>query len=408
MLSLTKRFCLVAICGLAGFTLNLEEALGQNPYFQVRPGLTLQQYTYNLATVGNTLARVQANSLGYRAAALGSTASPYAGAYANPYASAAMYSNGYSAGLYSSPYSNPYMYGNPYYNDPYGGYLRGGADVINSQGQFMVSQQQAFMMREQVRQETVNTRRKIFDEYLYERERTPTPEDDRERYLKQQLARSRNNPPTTEILSGKALNDLLADIQKLAGKEGASLRTFDVPLDEENLKRVNVSPSDGRGNIGLLKNEGKLTWPVALSGAEFKEQRERLNSLCQEAVKQAEFNNAVDAGTIRQMIDDVSAVQKELVRTGRELPPSQYIEAKTFLNNLDSSVSALQQRDVGNYFTGKYSLKGKTIPQVVKYMTEQGLRFAPSVPGEEASYLAIYQALVNYDLAAQPAMAEQR
>lgn len=78
MLSLTKRFCLVAICGLAAFTINLEEALGQNPYFQVRPGLTLQQYTYNLSTLGNTAVRVQGNILGARALATGTYGTPYA------------------------------------------------------------------------------------------------------------------------------------------------------------------------------------------------------------------------------------------------------------------------------------------------------------------------------------------
>jgi len=91
-----------------------------------------------------------------------------------------------------------------------------------------------------------------------------------------------------------------------------------------------------------------------------------------------------------------------LRKTGRDLPPNAYIDAKSFLNNLSSSVSALQQRDVGNYFTGKYALRVKTVPELVKYMSEQGLRFAPAVPGEEGPYQALYQALVSYDLAAQP------
>jgi hypothetical protein len=401
MLTFGRQIGVAAMFGLAMLAMNLQRAHAQNPFFQVRPGLTLQQYAFNLETIGRAASTIPPYALGYNPYVPGGAAA--LSSFANPYAS--LYSNAGAASAYSNPYGyGPYGYGGyPYYYDPYQGYLSGAADVINSQGRFMVNQQQAFQMREQVRQEMVNTRRKAFDEYLYEREKTPTPEEDRERYMRQQLARSRNNPPLTEIWSGKALNDLLADLQKLQGKgDTATLRTFQMPLDEDNLKRVNVAPSDSRGNIGLLKDQGKLTWPVALSGAEFKEQRERINSLVQEAVKQAEFNNQVDPGVIRQLTRDVEQMETQLRRTGRDLPPTPYIDAKTFLGNLASSIAALQQRDVGNYFTGKYALRAKTVPELVKYMSEQGLRFAPAVPGEEGPYQALYQALVGYDLAAQP------
>ncbi len=410
MSSLTQRIGVAALCSVAMLQMNAPRAHGQNPNFQVRPGLTLQQFAFNLETIGRAASTIPPYALGFNPyvpfgqPALSSFVNPYAGLYSQGAASA--YSNPYNSGAGYGGYGG-YGYGYPYYTDPYSGYLHGAADVINSQGRIMVSQQQAYQMREQVRQDMISTRRKAFDEYLYEREKMPTPEDDRERYMKQQLARSRNNPPLTEIWSGKALNDLLADLQKVAGRgDSASLRTFQIPLDEDALRRVNVSPSAGAG-IGLLKDQGKLVWPVALSGPEFREQRERINTLAQEAVKQAEFNNQVDPGVIRQMSNDVDQLQAQLRRTGRDLPPSPYIDAKTFLQNLASSIAALQQRDVGNYFTGKYALKAKTVPELVKYMSDQGLRFSPAVPGEEGPYQALYQALVSYDLAAQPATAER-
>src|SRR5262249_53309293 len=71
-----------------------------------------------------------------------------------------------------------YPYYPGYYYDPYAGYLSGAADVINAQGQFMVSTQQAYLQREQVRQARLDNRRRAFDEYLYERERRPTQEDE--------------------------------------------------------------------------------------------------------------------------------------------------------------------------------------------------------------------------------------
>src|SRR5438132_1022105 len=62
------------------------------------------------------------------------------------------------ASFRSLPIANSYYPTSPYatypgyYADPYGGYLSGAADVINAQGQFLVNTQQAYRMREQVRQ----------------------------------------------------------------------------------------------------------------------------------------------------------------------------------------------------------------------------------------------------------------
>jgi hypothetical protein len=237
---------------------------------------------------------------------------------------------------------------------------------------------------------------------LYEREKTPTSEEERQRHQLEQLNRSRNNPPVTEIWSGKALNDILADLRKLPAKtpqSGQLVNVQQLPLDEEGLKHINVT--QGTGNIGLLKNEGRVNWPVALNGPDFKEQRERINSLTQAAVRQAEFNGHVDPGTLTQLNSDVDSLQRQLRKNGGDLPFAAYTEAKGFLNNLDDALAALRQSDVGNYFTGKFALKAKTVPELVDHMRKQGLQFAPAVPGDEGAYVALHQALANYDLAAQ-------
>jgi len=387
---------LAAASTLAAAVLIAGQLEGQSPSFRMGQGMNMQQFmnqnpALNNAIVGNS------RNMGFMVNP--NTASAM---YSNPYASAYGNQNASMSGNQNS------SYGNQYYSDPYSSYLNGASQVITSQGQFMVSQQQAFSLREQVRQAAVTTRRKLFDESLYEQEKAPTAQDERDRYLAQQLARSRNNPPSAEIMSGKALNDLLADLQKLSAKnDTATLRTFPAALDEDGLKRINVAPFLAKGNIALLKDAGRLVWPVALSGPEFKEQRDRLTSLAPTVVKQAEFNNQVDPGSLRQMDEDVTRMRGDLRRIGIEMPPAQYIAAKSYLESLDSAIAVLRQPNVGHYFTGKYTLKGKTVPDLVKYMAAQGLRFAPAMPGEQATYQALYQALVQYDLALQPATAER-
>jgi hypothetical protein len=376
-----------------------------NPYFQVRPGVTIGQYAYNTALMGQALSQFPPWFFGPRYANLlaGNAGFPGANAAAmyssspyNAYLSSGAGYGGYNP--YNSLYSSPYY---PYGYDPASSYLMGGADVINSQGRLMVNQQQAFLMREQVHSARIDNRRKAFDEYLYERERTPTPEEERQFFARQQGIRSRNDPPVTEVYSGKSLNDLLADLRKQGKNDSPALRTFALPLDEDALKHINVTSGGGAGNVALLKNSGRLSWPLALSSNEFRDEREQFNSLIQEAVKQAEFNNQVDAGTLRQLSDQLNLVRRHVRRVSGELSFDQARDANTFLNNLDDAVKGLGQRDVGSHFTGKYVIKAKTIPDLVKFMTEQGLVFAPAVPGDEAAYVALQRALASYDQVTQ-------
>jgi hypothetical protein len=65
----------------------------------------------------------------------------------------------------------------------------------------------AALLREQAAAERLANRRRAFDEAAYERERTPTPEEEL-------LSRSRGNAPRAEVLSGKALNVLLTDLRR--------------------------------------------------------------------------------------------------------------------------------------------------------------------------------------------------
>lgn len=288
---------------------------------------------------------------------------------------------------------NPYFPGD--YNAWAGGTLTGAANLVGAQGQLMQSQQQAFLTREAVRSAKTDNRRKTFDEYMYEKEHTPSAEEVRQQAERQYLERARNNPPSTEIWTGSALNTLLKDMQRnRAGQPSAS-----TPLDEEILKHINFTSGRGDGNIGILKNGGKLVWPDALSDPQYKEDRDRINNSIADALKQAQFNGKVDPGTTRQLQQDVDRMGKELRRHVGDTDVNEYIRAKEFLGDLDSSIVTLKQGDVGNYFNGRYDLKAKNVGELVSDMTGKGLTFAAATPGDESAYNALYQAMANYDIA---------
>lgn len=316
---------------------------------------------------------------------------------------------GYSAfggGLaYGSPASvSPYASGS---SSPYGGYLSGGAGATGSNT--LTGSTHAAVLREEARMAQIDTRRRAFDEYVYERFNSPTHEDLREFTQHESLRRSLNEPPRTEIWSGGSLNTMLADVRKLqhVGRDNVS----EIPLDEDLIKRINVTATGGRGgNMGLLKNGGRLNWPVGLrtlpQDEAMRELRSQVDTLLQDAVNEA-ANGKVDPRLMLELSRDVARLQRLLVSQGHALPGDTYIEARRFLNNLDDSVRLLRRPDAGDYITGRYMAKGSTVQQLVKYMTERGLEFGPAVAGEESAYQMVQQALVRYDSALRTAPLRQ-
>jgi hypothetical protein len=398
MLRLTRHPWVTCLLGWVALTCTGSGVPGQTP---PRPGMSQQQLNNLPAAsrlsmpIGTSGINSFAGSGIYGNGAL--TGGTSANVNSNPYSAGSLGNNPYGSGTGQNQYSSGY---GTYYEDPTGAYLKGAGQVIDSQGRLMLTQQQASVLREKVHADRLANRRKSLDDYLYERSKRPSAEDERQLAQREQLNRSLNNPPVTEIWSGKALNDILADfLVRPARGETANLSTVALPLDKDCLKHINVNR--GAGNSALVKNEGRLAWPVAFAGPEYKDERELLTLRAQQAVRQAAFNGQVDPLTVRQITDDTDKLGQRLRRDGKDMPISQYIEAKGFLNDLDAAITVLQQPDVGRHFGGQYTLSATTVPELVKQMTERGLHFAPAIAGDEAAYMALHRWLAEYHQAAR-------
>jgi hypothetical protein len=315
----------------------------------------------------------------------------------NPQGSGAPYYQG-SPGLDLSylkdypPYMSPYYISYP---DPYGGGLRGAAAAIDAQGRFDVMWQQSRLLGQEVERSKIDTRRKIYDEWLYEQATKPTVEDIRERSQAMELRRILHDAPLTDVVSGYALNTLL---DNLAVRPNYA-RGPQITLDPSLLKQVNVTSRENGGNIGVLKSikEGApLPWPLPLQAAIYREKTRRLNRLAAEAVNMAQNGGPVAPGTLNDMIEDVRTLRDMVRANVNDLTPSQSVEAKRFLSQLDDAILALKQQNVGNYFTDKWAARGKTVADLVAYMISNGLKFAPAVSGDETAYASLYNALMAY------------
>lgn len=286
-------------------------------------------------------------------------------------------------------------FANPFYQniDPYGGYLRGAADVVNAQSNYMRAYQDAKILREQARQAKVDTRRRVFDQWLYERERTPTPEQLRKEAMIEATKRAVNSPPQGEVASGRSLNDLLV---ALDGLQVDPKSVPEIPLDDNLLKRINVTGGNGNANVGLLRNEGKLTWPRALASLPGTEElRNQLDQQAKHAYSQAE-SGVAQAEILDSMADASRKLDKMLTAVVRDTEFGEYSDAKRFLRQLDDAITALRNPNAGKVLTGAEGARGRNVSELVRNMLGGGYRFAPAGRGDEGAYEALRSKMANF------------
>jgi hypothetical protein len=282
------------------------------------------------------------------------------------------------------------------YGQAVGETLNGAANVISSDGQWRIADQQAKLTSQQVQSAKLDNKRKSLDEWLYERSVTPTLQDERERDQWEQLRRSRNNPPITEIWSAKALNDLLDSIRK---SYSPTQRGPTIAIPTGTLDRINFSSGTTYVGTGLLKNGGDLQWPTSLRESHYEQTRAATDEMIKKAVNQASSAGQVDSSLVRQITKNIDAMMEKingLTKTD-DITPDDAIEARRYLRQLRESCAVLRQPNVAGQFAKAVKPQTNTIGDLIDQMNAQGLRFAPAVSGEESAYNALYQSLVVYE-----------
>ncbi len=274
----------------------------------------------------------------------------------------------------------------------YGGYMNGRANLVDASGQFMIANQQAALMQQQVTQSQVDTRQKIIQERMYEDSITPKTEDYRQAQLMNKLRYTRNNPNNADIWSGEALNTLFGAINSAGG---LARQVRDVPLPEDALKHINLTNNKRTGSIGVLREGGKLDWPLAIQDDSFKKDRETLDNLTPKMVLDATMGR-VGAKDLKDVDNIVQRMQANLLRMVQTLEPDDYMDGKKYLRELGNSYKMLKDPDVGNYF-GKWAPRGRTVAELMQHMNDNGLTFTAANNGDETYYSALYRSFLSYD-----------
>ena len=301
------------------------------------------------------------------------------------------------------PGSSPYDqigYGNPYV--PYldaGGVLRGQADVMRAYGNVITSQEQARLMREQALQARLDTKKRAHDLDLYIKATTPTYTEIQAKIAKMTLRRIQTNSSEPEIVNGKALNLLLDDLRKYPGKR-AAIEPF--PLSEETLNHLNVTK--GYNSLGILRNGGELSWPIVFQELFPADQLKLIDTQAKTLVRNAE-KGKVDVNILKDMRTEIDRIREQLSKKVNEIPTTQYLEGKRFLNDFDDARAALERGEAMTQVSfQKWATGGKQMQQLVDYMILNGLKFTTATQGDEFAYRAVYSGMAALDVAVNAAM----
>jgi hypothetical protein len=294
---------------------------------------------------------------------------------------------------YPNPYYPGFGFGSNQGNWIAPNYLYGAADLARANADATVSTEKARLLREQYNQAKIETQKKAFDQMLYEQANTPTYTEIVQGEQALILTRMLNSPTPGEIANATALNTILPYVQSISGY---GTQGPPIPIPRSAVDELNVSPS-GTSSVGMLRDGGQVPWPVALRGP----YQRRLDPLF-EAAYRATLNGTLDNKLLREIRTEMNAMRDNLrlQLKNEEIDTSTWITGIEFFHALENTVNALARPDARKQLNGTFEARGRNVQELVDYMTDHGLKFAPATPGHENAYRAVHNALVRYARAA--------
>ena len=297
---------------------------------------------------------------------------------------------------------NPYMpgwgVGSVYPNGPgynAGAYLNGSAQVMQASGNVMIQQEQARVEREKANQAKIDTKRRAFDEMMYEKANTPSYVETLSKEKQNILTRMINFPNDTEIKQGTSLNTLLPFLQDLSssGSMGPP-----VPISQSIVNQLNISGS-AKESVGMLRDGGQISdWPIGLQG----KNQEKLDKLLPQAYDAA-AKGKLTPKLMKEVRTEMATMREKLrVQVQKdEIDTSSYFQAIQFYNALSPAIDALERPDAKKQLAGAYSPRARNVQELVDFMSDNGLKFAPATPGNDNAYQVTHDAFVRYIRSAQ-------
>jgi uncharacterized protein len=148
----------------------------------------------------------------------------------------------------------------------------------------------------------------------------------------------------------------------------------------------------------MLRAGGQVEWPIALRGKQQQKIDKLLASTYDAAVK-----NTLEPKQMKELRTEMKNLREDMRKkcANDEIESSSYMRALDFYHALEKSIDALERPDARKELAGAYSPRARNVQELVDFMTDNGVKFAPATPGDETAYQATHDAFVRYARTAQ-------
>jgi hypothetical protein len=280
------------------------------------------------------------------------------------------------------------------------------ADIIDAQGRYLISEQQASMMREKVRQEKLATHKAVLEHWYWQRaflQKAEAEQNKREREMI--LDRAIDNASNTEILSGSTLNTLLKELSK------ADPNSLNARLNPDWLDSVHMGCATDHG-LGILSKKS-IFWPPLLAVPEFADARNRITTLITRMKEGVTSTQGVNQEIVLELRREIKNLRDRLlkgIREGHEgdvlWTDANCMTAKNVLKKIDDAAKTAGDNPNAGFYLQRP--KVATVGELVAYMTERGLTFTEAMLGDERHYIGLQKAMAGEAAKVRPAPAAQQ
>jgi hypothetical protein len=120
-------------------------------------------------------------------------------------------------------------------------------------------------------------------------------------------------------------------------------------LEGDPFHPANLDTTQPARSFGIVKGDGRLTWPAGLlelarQNPEVRRLQQRIDGRLREALEQSRYHPVVNSGLVKLLQNDVGKLGKLLRQNVQDFSFQQYVEAKRFLNDLDTALNLMRRR----------------------------------------------------------------
>lgn len=285
----------------------------------------------------------------------------------------------------SSPYSQIVSQAPPVSVDvslnPFAIQVPGPGDYLRGLGDYFKKKEEAALLKEDVRRAKLETRRQELEHWEWERAFTAgLVNRQRQRQRREEIIRTMNKPPLTEIVSGYSLNVILKALKEK--KEQLAALSAE-PLQAETVEAINTNFGAG-GHVGLLRN-GKIAWPAPLKNPIYAATCQRIEACVARIYQQLLATSEVAYEDLRELGELAAQLEARLREQIRKAPDASYLfleftTIRGFSRQLDGAVSLLI-RDQKNAVLYLRPVEGRNAVEIARYLINNGLEIAPPTQG---------------------------